>query len=143
MTDITPIALKELKKEMSFLDDLSSSLKNFKENLNKANLHYIEVETITVDNFMVINKSLADLMYKLKSMSHIDTNIRPTKVTRISTILISEILFSELPVELQSKINSSPSDRIKNAIVQAEFLLDIDGYTLKAVYQDKLLQNLN
>lgn len=143
MTDITPIALKELKKEMSFLDDLSASLKNFKENLNKANLHYIEVETITVDNFMVINKSLADLIYKLKSMSHIDTNVRPTKENRISTILISEILFSELPVELQSKIDPSPSDRNKNAIVQAELLLDIDGYTLKAVYQDKLLQNLN
>lgn len=143
MTDNTPIALNDLKKEMCFLDDLRSSLKNFKDNLNKANLHYIEVETIKADNFMVINKSLADLTYKLKSMSQIDTNIRPTKVTRISTILISEILFSDLSVELQSKIDSSPSDRIKNMIVQAELLLDIDGYTLKAVYQDKLLQNLN
>lgn len=143
MNDNTPIALNDLKKEMCFLDDLRSSLKNFKDNLNKANLHYIEVETIKADNFMVINKSLADLTYKLKSMSHIDTNIRPTKVTRISTILISEILFSDLSVELQSKIDSSPSDRIKNMIVQAELLLDIDGYTLKAVYQDKLLQNLN
>ncbi|HCA5182990.1 TPA: hypothetical protein MW242_002614 [Acinetobacter baumannii] len=143
MSANNPVALKELKKETSFLDDLSSSLNNLKQNLNKANLHYIEVETITVDNFMIINKSLADLMYKLKSMSHIDTKIRPTKETRISTILISEILFSELPVELQSKIDSSPSDRIKNMIVQAELLLEIDGYTLKAVYQDKLLQNLN